>query len=577
MLHDKEVTLVIYYSRLHIYLEINPNGIDRVLGKWKRLCPVDFSPADIRLLRALVLSPHFGTHLKDILVQFKLVIRVNKSPQAMALTPFLFKLVQERDAMCQLLLLKVLPEFSNSSNIPIIFSTIRKFENISGLDVVCLELYHQMTTKEYRVSSRLIQHLEYLQLKRNKSFEMCLAMITIIRRICQQKKGGQNCREMVKFISYIINEDAANRNDGVVMVIALDAIQILCENQTINVQSTWQAIKANFRNEDRKNVKIKLYSFFGVIPQLAETDESLLDEIMAILWRDLMKETDPEIIESIFRALKAYPFESMCFVRFPELFRQNVRLPKSHLITMSQEEYAASFPYIPGECWVELLEKVPQLALASVSIFISNFIDLELKALRTPTNTFPEGRQEPKTLTGVQPKSILKALLNYLVVETRNDFPETEHVRGAILKCLSCGFSRPLPHFDWTFLTDVYERTMELRDDCLKIVSRQVENSVSARKFLADYLDKLNTKTCGLQQVLILLENFHVLEKCLNINEAEILLRSCLESGASSDNFELMLKLLNVQELNADLRRIVEEVVMQRYSQMSEEEKVRVA
>lgn len=233
-----------------------------------------------------------------------------------------------------------------------------------------------------------------------------------------------------------------------------------------------------------------------------------------------------------------------------------------------------SFPYIPGECWLEMLEKVPQMALPFISIFLGKFIDLELQSLRGLSSELAEGRQEPKSITGVQPKSILKALLNYLVAETRNDFAETEHVRSSIVNCLAVGsFSKPLPSFDWSFLRNVYEKTLELRDDCLRIVCRQVENSISARAFLDNYLSTLQLNSCSLQEVLILIQNFHIISKALTINEAEILLRNCLESQSALDAFESMIRLLNADDLNVDLRRVVEEVIMQRYAQMTEEEK----
>lgn len=586
MLHDRRVTSIVHLTKLHIALQIDSTALSRLISNWNRIVPEDFNSDDIRLIRALILSPLYMSHLDDILTHLRRIMRFTKIPRPMPITPFLFKLARETDAKSQLLLLKLLPEFAtNYSNIPIILSTLRNFDKIPCLDLVCLELYYQMSLKEYRASSRVIEHLEYLQTKRNKSLEMSLAMIVIVRRMCQQKKGGQNCREMVKFISHIINEDCANNHDGIVMVVALDAIQILCENQTINVPSTWAAIKSNFKDEQRKNVRIKLYSFFSIIPKLVKletiADEALPDEILGILWRDLMQETDGEIIKHIFTALKAFPYDSMRFIRFPALFREKVKLPRSHLSDVTEAEYTESFPYIPGECWLEMLEKVPQQSLNHIHIFIAHFIDLELQSLRGLNQELAEGRQEPKTLTGVQPKSILKAMLNYLVAEIRNDFPETEHVRTAIVKCLSVGFSKPLPHLDWSFLQQVYDQTLELRDDCLRIVCRQVEVSLSARKFVDKYLLNLELKTCGLQQVLVLIENFHRIAKNLKINDAEILLRNCLESStalgstSTSNALESMLRLLNVQELNVDLKRIVEETVMQEHSRMSEEERVR--
>lgn len=580
MLHDREVTSAVYQTQLNIALEVDPSALPRLINNWNRCVAEDFSHTEIRLIRAMILSPLFGQHLAGILSHLKRIMGFTRIHRPMPITPLLFKLVQERDPKCQLLLLKILPEFAcNHSNIPIILSTIRKFDKIPGLDLVCLQLYYQMSTIEYRASARVIEHLDYLQAKRNKSFEMCLAIITIVRRICERKRGGQNCREMVKFISHIINEDCAHNNDGVVMVVALDAIQILCENQTINVPSTWSAIKENFRDEQRKNVRLKLYSFFSLIPRMVRmetvADEVLPDEVMALLWRDLMVETDPKLIQAIFNALKEFPYDTMRFIRFPAVFREKVKLPKSHLSNVSEEEYTESFPYVPGECWLEMLDKVPKQALPFISILIVRVVDVELQSLRGLSNELPEGRQEPQSIIGVQPRSIVKALLNYLVAETRNDFEETEHVRAAIVQCLAVGFSRPLPHFDWSFLEVVHARTLEVRDDVWRLVCRQMENSLSARQFFDKYLLNVDLKSCGLQQVLILLRNFHYIAKHLKINDAEILLRNCFESPvAAREGFESMLRLLNVEELSADLRRIVEEVVVQRYSQLSEEERV---
>lgn len=580
MHHDREVTSTLYYSQLIFALESDPEStLPQLLSNWKRISPMDFTAADIRLIRGLILCPDYNDSLEDVINQLQRITGFTRIPRPMPITPILFKLAQERDPKAQLLLLKMLPQFANNySNIPIILSTLRKLDKIPGLDLVCLELYYQMSTKEHRATSRVIEHLEYLQGKRNKSFEVCLAMATIVRRICQQRRNTQSLKEMVKFISHLINEESASQQDGQVMVVALDAIQMLCENQTINVPSTWAAIKDNFRDEQRKNVRLRLYSFFSIIPRMVRVetinDECLPDEIMAMLWRDLMTETDPELIQGIFNALKEFPYETMRFIRFPVMFREKVKLPKSHLSNVTEAEYMESFPYVPGECWVEMLDRVPKQALKFIPTFIGKFIDLELQSLRGLANEPLEGRHEPKTITGVQPKSILKALLNYLVAETRNDFEETEHVRAAIVRCLSLGFSKPLPQFDWSFLAQVYERTLELRKDCLRIICRQVENSLSARTFLERYLEDEDVRECGLPRILILMEHFHFIAKNMQINKAEILLRNCLEAHKELKAFGEMLTVLNVQELNADLRRIAEEQLMLRYSLMTEEERV---
>lgn len=581
MQHDRQITIAVSYVRLNITLETDNSASERLIRKWQGISLNDFNCEDIRLMRAIVLSPLYSTIMRDVLNQLQCIMATKKLPQSMAISPILFKLAQERDPGCQLQLLKILPEFALShANMPIILSTIRKFEKVPGLELTCLELYFELSNREYRASSRVIDHLRYLQAKQNKSNDTSLAMAVIIRRMCQQKKSVQNCREMVTFVSNLINEDSSSTiSDGVVMVIALDAIQILCQNQTINIQSTWRAIKENFQNETRKIVKFKFYEFFRIIPRMlrvySTADEMIVDEILSLLWTDLMKETDEKLIENIFYALREYPFDTMRFVRFPEIFRQNVKLPKSHLNNISDQDYTESFPYIPGECWIEMLEKLPKSALNFIQIFVSKFIDLELQAMRTMNNTLPEGRVEPKSITGVQPKSVIKALLNYLVVETRNDFAETEHIRFAIIRCLSEGFSKPLPSFDWSFLQGIYENTMELRNECLKIACRQVENSLSARAFLTRYLSNLDWKSCDIQEILILMTTFHLTSKNMEINDAEILLRKCLETDERLDLFQKKLEVLELQELNADLRKIVEEVLMDRYSKLSEEEKVR--
>lgn len=555
-----DITLSFIYVRSYVILERKPELTKSLIAGWNQTAVEDFSEEDLIAIRAMILSPRFSDYLKDLLNVLRRLVKRNNISSF--ITPYLFKMAQEADPKCQLQLLKFLPEFAeNKENIPIILSTLRKLDKNPVLDLICLELYYNLWRIDHRLYSYLFEHLTYLQGRWKNSIETQLVVIATIYRICQTE-ASQHFPDLVKLISDIINGEHSNHFNGVIMTIALDTIRILCEKRTINVISTWNAIKGKFRDENRKSVKARLYKLFGIMPGLSIATaefESFEDEIVSSLWTDLMAEEDQELIDGILNALKNFPFETFKFVRWPEIFRVNVQLPKSHLAHETEEEYVQNFPYIPGECWIQMLEKVPECVLKSIPILLCPLIEKEAKSFRGVFN-LPEGKQEPKSLVSVHPKSVLKAILEFLVVETRNGFPNTELVCAAIMKCLAKGFGRPMP-FDWRFLEKQYAKSLEVREDCLNIFCNHVEVSPSAQGFLKKYLLELDLTTASFEEVLIITRNFHKICPKLSINEAEIFLRNTLEYYNGDPRFKRIFQGLQLDELEKDLKVIVNEVL----------------
>lgn len=95
----------------------------------------------------------------------------------------------------------------------------------------------------------LQNHLSASVDKLTSPWEMNVAKAFTIKEICltQPSKHGT---DLVIHLSNILNE--CSKSDGeTATVIALEAIICLCYSHTVNVASTWSALRAKFEHETR--------------------------------------------------------------------------------------------------------------------------------------------------------------------------------------------------------------------------------------------------------------------------------------------------------------------------------------
>lgn len=236
-----------------------------------------------------------------------------------------------------------------------------------------------------------------------------------------------------------------------------------------------------------------------------------------------------ELIAPALRALKNFDFTELTFKHVPAIFTENVRIPNEFqkIITASLDDprrtgdpltAADVVPYIPGECWIELLEKVNQNAIDAAIDLVTHLIDAEICQFRSGIYMVGDDRGEPGELVQLHARSPLRALTKR--VKTQSDSIANPLVLTHCLRCLAQKYSRPLPPLNWFFLAAYinagddqvpdYDGRCEMRKYAMTIAANQIAHSGSAKNIIENYVqafDVADSSDEAIQMIFELLPN----------------------------------------------------------------------
>lgn len=240
--------------------------------------------------------------------------------------------------------------------------------------------------------------------------------------------------------------------------------------------------------------------------------EILFYSALRQLWAYVTDFDTVAVIEPALKALKHFNMAELSLKHIPALFQENLKIPSEYQKQISAAAAAAAasdgdtsepltatdvIPYIPGECWIQLLEKVNQSSVEAAVDLVYQLIENEISQFRSGVYMLTGGRSEPIELTQLHARSPLRALVKYVTAQSKLPHPDNVPVLLNCLKCLSRKFSKPIPPYDWFFLLDLLDRTFvheefpyQLRSYCLKLASNQIANSGSARNLIENYLQQ---------------------------------------------------------------------------------------
>ncbi|XP_055379538.1 focadhesin [Condylostylus longicornis] len=442
----------------------------------------DFGRKIYLFLRALFLSkdPSVDCWFK-IYQAILTIIKANEDIAYDFLMTYIYKLSIEINPEVQLELLRGLPCFAVSKrNIPMILSTIKTLSNGKS-SIFCMDLYLRLWRQEIRTYQFLIKHLSEPNRDNSKSFEYNVAKAYTIREICIERPS-QYGRDLVKHLSDILNTSSDDLGD-LATSIALDAIVALCESNTVNIISTWKTLSARIRHEKRPKSLKSLYNFFGHVPLLKTTTleyERLVNESLDNLWSVIATSQDPEIIHEALKALaQFYLANLMSLKHIPVKFKQ---INPSVLEDINMDQ-------IPGECWIEVLQKIHPESKFDAADMLSQFIRDEINSFRSGIYHVPEGRSEPRTHKSLFTKSVLRAITNYLVQQARfGDNILDPSTITAALRAISKKFPKPIPPLDWSFLHIYLQMNFETRKYCILIIKNQIHISGTAKRLFENVL-----------------------------------------------------------------------------------------
>ncbi|XP_017471744.1 PREDICTED: focadhesin isoform X2 [Rhagoletis zephyria] len=441
-------------------------------------------------LRALFLSrePSVDCWFKIYEVILE-IIKVNSGIAYDFLMTYIFKLAAEQQPEIQMELLRGLPSFSVSKdNIPMILNTIRNLTSENA--TFCMDLYLRLWRVESRTYPFLIKLLSTPQKDGSKRWEFEIAKTHTIREICYDKPTHHGS-DLVSHLSDTLNSCTDDSGD-LATSLALDAIVALCDSHTVNIVSTWRVLSNKFRHERRPRALKSLYRFFSHIPLLHTPTleyEQLVDEALEQLWLTISRtDSEAEIVREALSALKSFEIGTLLAMRhIPIQYRQDI--PGVREFIGGREVVDLQQEMVPGEIWVRLLQNIRPECGSAVADLIAHHIYAEINSYRSGVYRLPEGKPEPRKLQGLFPQSPLRAVVSYLVGQSRfGDHVTEPHVVTNALRAISKKFPKPIPPLDWCFLHSFFHLSFEARKYCILIAKNQLLHSGTAKRLLENFL-----------------------------------------------------------------------------------------
>lgn len=252
--------------------------------------------------------------------------------------------------------------------------------------------------------------------------------------------------------------------------------------------------------------------------------EALFEESLQQLWNFVVDFDKVPFIVPALKALKNFDFSDLMFKHVPAIFTETIKIPNEFqkMITESANDplrkgpaltAADVVPYVPGECWIELLEKINQNAIDAAIELVTHLVDAEICQFRSGIYLLGDGRAEPSELVQLHARSPLRALVRH--VKLRAECIDNPTVLTHCLRCLAQKYSRPLPPLNWFFLAGYinaddhvadYSVRCDMKKYAMTIAANQIAHSGSAKSIIENYLQAFDVAECADEETQMILE-----------------------------------------------------------------------
>ncbi|XP_012286598.1 focadhesin isoform X2 [Orussus abietinus] len=500
-LYSNEVFIKVYHTdkKLQFYSEIC-RCVDTLSEKntleW--LTDVAAAPQDVKNMCILILSGLFLQSENPTIIEkiIDILINISKEKKDFAshlLSLVLYKLTKTRNIDETKTLMFILPDLALvKENVPIIIHALESLiATDKPLKQLAIELYLKALENEPRCRRYLLAVLIDTS-KKNHGWQSDIACARAMCHICETKP--ENGAELVPLLSEILNR-CSNVNGSAASALALKGISALCVAGVIDISSTYRVLSPKLNKESRKIVLKSVCEFFGDIPlnpQSIQTYEKLVTEIVTKLWGYVSSSGDSEIMESALKALSAYQLEHIPLKSLAVEFRENLVMPKEYAKTPMEaaRNPADVLPYIPRECWMQMLTKINRTVLECAGDLLIAFITREIKDL--PSSIYSQN--EPFNFEYLSEKSVIRAIgenLRCYKVNLNSD-------NRSVVECLRIfahKYVKPLPPVNWTFLKKIMELSIEAKKYSVIIACQQSKTCTSARAIVEEYLKMFESDT----------------------------------------------------------------------------------
>lgn len=456
---------------------------------------VSSAPQDFKYKSKLLLSGIFlqTTDTEVAIKTCNVLLGIVKETNSFAshlLSLVLYKLTNSQDYNETRALLFSLPDLAVvKENVPLIIHNLETLlRHGKPLKQLAIELYLRTWKNEPR-SHRYLQAALVDASKNDHSSETSIACARAMKYICETRP--EHGAELVPLLSQILNR-CSDTIGSAPSALALKGISALCGSGVIDICSTWKVLAPKL-NKDRRSIVLQsLCDLFADIPSYpsrpSDNFDKLVVEVIAKLWTYVSAPESLEVVKSALHALSAYDLELIPLKSLPEDFRKDLKLPEIYCKTPADAARKPELvlPYIPGTCWIQMLENIHPSALQAAGDLLIAFIEAEINSFRGNIYSPPQG--EPDNFRALTEKSVIRAVGDYVRLFCVLPKGHKEPVVVECLRILSHKYQKPLPPVNWVFLQGV----LRLNDDAKKYATamacHQMTISTSAKRFVENYL-----------------------------------------------------------------------------------------
>ncbi|KAK7868003.1 hypothetical protein R5R35_010177 [Gryllus longicercus] len=544
---DSHVDRAVHLSRLGEIWQSNPSSVEEWLSRVS-MTPKPFVEKLNFALSALLMQPFDNNEVqKEVLVLLLSLVEHHNELSGSLLTVILYKLSNETEPKVLLELLRSLTQMAVlKENVALILHTLETMKSRHVLRSVVVDLYLRL----WKIENRCYPYLEKLLQETPKdadlSWEFEIAKAAVIKEICETRPDPYSA-ELVAMISKILTQ-CSDVSGSLASSLALQGLAALCKAGIVDITTTWKALAPKL-NRDKRPIVVKRWcEFMGTVPSLrcvTHDYEKLVAEVILRLWSYILNSDDADIVDAAFSSLSKFNLDQLTLKGLPEKYRVGLKLPSSYAKTPvdAARKPEDVLPYIPSECWVQMLLKLKPEFLKSAGDMLGHWLSCEVVGFHYIT-----GRAEPSCYSHLLPQCICRGLVNYL---NRTYNPDEMLVVRECLRILSQDFKKPLPPLNWIFLSPLLE-VPELQEYGIALAAKQ-NTSPSARKVLEDFINSLVPSKDTENEILILFSNLGELCKSVPPNvlkpliEKSLLMaiRQTLENGADFENEKFLKQLLS--------------------------------
>uniref|UniRef100_A0A914VYQ7 DUF3730 domain-containing protein n=1 Tax=Plectus sambesii TaxID=2011161 RepID=A0A914VYQ7_9BILA len=207
--------------------------------------------------------------------------------------------------------------------------------------------------------------------------DWALAKVQLMRKICRQA-GDDYGEDLLPILSGIINRPPNPDNEELASE-AVMAISDLCRLEVIELPATWKQLWSKLRKDERTSVQIALCHLLSIASIETEEapDENFVLGAISQLWQ-IANTANDSIKSSAFEALAKFNCRLFTLKMLPEVAKAHIKLPASKTADGSEQSPDEVLTYIPGFCFVDLLDSLAEPARLGYKTLLKALIRTEV-------------------------------------------------------------------------------------------------------------------------------------------------------------------------------------------------------